>query len=286
MKTSKYLVALALVSVLISCSTSSELGVKIDNLLQSKRYKETLKDRNALYAENLDLKKDTVKLGTQIRSLKTQIKGLNNDIAGLKKDYSDLTAKYNDYLDQSDKKLTALNEQLKSKTDELNLKGKQLNDRMQQLVEMEAIISKQDSAARKLSNLVKNAITGFNEEELFVEEKNGEVYLSMADKFLFKSGSTTVEEKGKGMLEKLSGVLKQDIDSDISIEGLYLSMPRVLSIVKILHENDIDPTRLTVSGKGLSAVQNENSESRTKNGKTTIILTPKINELNNLMEKK
>lgn len=48
----------------------------------------------------------------------------------------------------------------------------------------------------------------------------------------------------------------------------------------------IDPTRLTVSGKGLSAVQNENSESRTKNGKTTIILTPKINELNNLMEKK
>ena len=62
---------------------------------------------------------------------------------------------------------------------------------------MNKVIARQDSITKSLNNILRNALLGFNSDELSVEIKNGKVYVSMSDKLLFKSGSSAVESKGK-----------------------------------------------------------------------------------------
>jgi len=135
-----------------------------------------------------------------------------------------------------------------------------------------------------------------------VEVKNGKVYVSMSDKLLFKSGSAAVEAKGKEAIKVLAGVLDKNRDIDILIEGhtdnvpiktaVYrdnwdLSVARATSIVRILtDEYKIEPTRLTASGKGEFSprASNETSGSRALNRRTEIILSPKLDEIMQLLK--
>jgi len=145
-------------------------------------------------------------------------------------------------------------------------------------------------------------LLGFNSDELSVEVKNGKVYVSMSDKLLFKSGSAAVEAKGKEAIKLLAGVLEKNQDIDILIEGhtdnvpiktaVYrdnwdLSVARATSIVRILtDEYKIIPTRLTASGKGefWPRATNETPEGRASNRRTEIILSPKLDEIMQLLK--
>jgi chemotaxis protein MotB len=167
---------------------------------------------------------------------------------------------------------------------------------------MKQIIAKQDSLTRNLNNTLRNALLGFNSDELSVEIKDGKVYVSMSDKLLFQSGSSAVEDKGKDALKLLAGVLDKNSDIDILIEGhtdnvpiktsVYkdnwdLSVARATSIVRILtNDYKIVPTRLTASGKGefFPKADNDTPEGRAKNRRTEIILSPKLDELMKLLK--
>ena len=149
---------------------------------------------------------------------------------------------------------------------------------------------------------MRNALLGFNSDELSVEIKNGKVYVSMSDKLLFKSGSSTVEDKGKEALKLLADVLNKNTDIDILVEGhtdnvpiktaVYkdnwdLSVARATSIVRILTlDHKIAPTRLTASGKGeyFPRADNDTAEGRAKNRRTEIILSPKLEEIMQLLK--
>ena len=161
---------------------------------------------------------------------------------------------------------------------------------------------KQDSITNNLNNILRNALLGFNSDELSVEIKNGKVYVSMSDKLLFKSGSSAVEDKGRDALKLLAGVLDKNSDIDILVEGhtdnvpiktsVYkdnwdLSVARATSIVRILtNDYKIVPTRLTASGKGefFPKADNDTAEGRASNRRTEIILSPKLDELMKLLK--
>jgi chemotaxis protein MotB len=167
---------------------------------------------------------------------------------------------------------------------------------------MKLIIAKQDSLTRNLNNTLRNALLGFNSDELSMEIKDGKVYVSMSDKLLFPSGSSAVEDKGKDALKLLAGVLDKNADIDILVEGhtdnvpikttVYkdnwdLSVARATSIVRILtNDYKIIPTRLTASGKGefFPKADNDTVEGRAKNRRTEIILSPKLDELMKLLK--
>ena len=100
-------------------------------------------------------------------------------------------------LSQTDK----LSKALAAKSDELNEKEKLLSEREKTLDEMQKIIARQDSITRRLNSILRNALLGFNSDELSVEIKNGKVYVSMSDKLLFKSGSSAVEVKRERSLK-------------------------------------------------------------------------------------
>jgi chemotaxis protein MotB len=119
---------------------------------------------------------------------------------------------------------------------------------------------------------------------------------------LFKSGSAAVEAKGKEAIKLLADVLDKNQDIDILIEGhtdnvpiktaVYqdnwdLSVARATSIVRILTvDYKIVPTRLTASGKGEFSPRatNETPEGRALNRRTEIILSPKLDEIMQLLK--
>ncbi len=235
---------------------------------------------------------------------------------GLKSDLSDLTGKhnilteqnkdlqlkYNNLVNENLSQTDRLSKALTAKSEELNAKEKLLSERERSMDEMRRVIARQDSITSRLNGILRNALLGFNSDELSVEIKNGKVYVSMSDKLLFKSGSSAVEAKGKEALKLLGGVLDKNPDIDILIEGhtdnvpiktaVYkdnwdLSVARATSIVRILaNDYKIGPTRMTASGKGefFPKAGNESADGRALNRRTEIILSPKMEELMQLLK--
>jgi chemotaxis protein MotB len=227
----------------------------------------------------------------------------NNEIAKLMSDYKGLEQKFNDLGSDKVSQAEQFNASLKQKSDELIVKEKLLVEREKALAELKKKIARQDSITRRLNDILRNALLGFKSDELSVEIKNGKVYVSMTDKLLFKSGSAAVEDKGKTAIKVLAEVLGKNPDIDILIEGhtdnvpiktaLYrdnwdLSVARAISIVHILTDDyKISPLRLTASGRGEFSPRADNAtpEGKASNRRTEIILSPKLDEIMNLLNK-
>lgn len=269
----------------------------------SKNLKSVVNERDKLCI-NLDAKeKENTELKNNLTDLKEQKRELDSQYASLSGSYDELETTYNNLIDEKLSQAEQFNRTLKAKSDELISKEMLLFERERALQEMQKVIARQDSITRQLNNTLRNALLGFNSDELSVEIKNGKVYVSMSDKLLFKSGSSTVEEKGRDALSLLGGVLNKNTDIDILVEGhtdnvpiktaVYkdnwdLSVARATSIVRILtNDYKVAPTRITASGKGeyFPRGSNDTVEGRARNRRTEIILSPKLDELMQLLAK-
>jgi len=297
-KLSFLIIPITLILVLNSCAAvykcNDQKPLK-QPITWSKRLKTVVNERDLLCVNLSSKVKENAELSDKYKELTDQ----NNNLGT---SYKDLQDKYNTLINESLSQTDKLSKALTAKSGDLDAKEKLLSERERTLEEMKKIIEKQDSITRNLNNILRNALLGFNSDELSVEIKNGKVYVSMSDKLLFKSGSSAVEDKGKDALKLLAGVLDKNSDIDILIEGhtdnvpiktsVYkdnwdLSVARATSIVRILtNDYKIVPTRLTASGKGefFPKADNETIEGRAKNRRTEIILSPKLDELMKLLK--
>lgn len=255
------------------------------------------------------LNDDLISLWTVNSELKTQIVELEDANAklfdenqALTKEQIELQKKYSNLFTDSYTQGHLYNERLKVKEQELAAKEKLLLEREAAIRNLEREIARQDSIARRMDELLRKALLGFNSDELTVEIKNGKVYVSMSDKLLFKSGSADVESKGKEAISILAKVLIKNPDFDILIEGHTdnvpiktaqykdnwdLSVARATSIVRILtSEEKMEPTRLTASGKGEFSprASNDDAKGRALNRRTEIVLSPRLEELMELLK--
>jgi chemotaxis protein MotB len=64
----------------------------------------------------------------------------------------------------------------------------QLMARSKRISDLEGVLSRKDSAVVALKNKISNALLGFADQGLTVEQKNGKVYVSLEEQLLFKSG--------------------------------------------------------------------------------------------------
>jgi len=168
---------------------------------------------------------------------------------------------------------------------------------------LESLISRQDSMVNALKNKVKEALLGFENNGLTIEQKNGKVYVSLDESLLFASGSYSVGERGIDALKKLAKVLEQNQEINVLVEGHTdnvplkgsgdikdnwdLSVKRATSVVKIITENSkTNPKRLTAAGRGeyFPLDLTNTPEGRKKNRRIEVILTPKLDELFELLE--
>lgn len=175
-------------------------------------------------------------------------------------------------------------------------------DQAKRLKTLHELIQSQRDVMTRLKNSISEALVNYKADELTVYIKDGNVYVSLAEKLLFKSGSDAVNPKGREALKSLAQVIGSAKDITVMIEGHTdnvpikskifednwdLSTARATSIVRILTiDYGFDAKRITASGKSeFHPVKlNTTDEGRAENRRTEIILTPDLQELFKILE--
>ncbi|MBI5541973.1 MAG: OmpA family protein [Bacteroidia bacterium] len=238
-----------------------------------------------LKLKNIESSDEAKKLLVQLQQLQEILQKKEDDLKKMEKDLNEKKANLDELTTQIDEKNSALEKK---------------NAR---LIELEGILSRKDSMVKVLKDKVSNALQGYEGKGLTVVQKNGKVYVSLDEKLLFQSGKWDVDPKGQKALKDLAVVLEKNNDINIVIEGHTddvtfkgtngiednwdLSAKRATAIVKILLSNSkIDAKRLMAAGRSqyLPVDPSKTPEARTKNRRTEIILTPKLDELFKVLE--
>lgn len=258
-------------------------------VLSPKKYKALLAKQDSLNTGWNESQLMNENLESLIAKLRKDTTGLSSALNDLRTQYSEMNSNYDKLRSNSSSEIKKLSSDLEK--------------REQRLKEVEEILRKRDAATNQLKEKLQQALLGFTKNGLTVEIRNGKVYVSLMDKLLFPSGSIIIDEKGKQALSQLAEVLKQQPEINIAVEGHTdsqkinnlgqikdnwdLSVLRSTSVVRYLTEvSKVEAVRMTATGKGefqpLSA--NTSSESRSKNRRIEIVLSPKLDELYDLIK--
>ncbi|MCQ2285808.1 MAG: OmpA family protein [Bacteroidales bacterium] len=308
---------LTLVVVLLIGLSSCVTKQKYQEL--ESQYQNCNKDLVAMTAEKMDFENSSKELKTEVDLLKSQIEKLKGDTLSIsrklkqserdyakaRKDYDDLLNDFSELNKNNNAEINSLladvdkmKQQLNEREKELDAKSAELAEKEQRLNELQRILDQKDAEVRSLKEKVANALKGFEDSGLNVYEKNGKVYVSLNDKLLFASAKWEVEAAGDEALKEVAKILENDTTINVLIEGHTdnvpfkgqgqvkdnwdLSVMRATSVVKsLLKHGDIAPERISASGRGeYFPIDTEDTpEARAKNRRTEIILTPKLDEL-------
>ena len=287
---------------------SAELSTKVE-VLQTEVDK-LLADSASRSLELASLKDENQKLSSRYAELQHLQEGLMSGthketrkvLAQLQKTQEELQVK-EDALKESERRLNLRSRELDALQDSLEALKKDLEERNARLTELEQILARKDSAVLALRRKVADALFGFEGKGLSVKLQNGKVYVSLEEKLMFKSGSHVVDANGVTALKQLIPVLEQNSDINIVVEGHTddvrfagrgelldnwdLSVKRATSIVRILLDgSNITPARLSASGRSEYHPVDpaKTPEARQKNRRTEIILTPKLDEIFEILE--
>jgi len=170
------------------------------------------------------------------------------------------------------------------------------------ITRLQDALTRKDSVTIALVSSIKRAV-GVNDPDIEVNVEKGVVYISIADKLLFKSGSYEVTDKAKEILGKVAAIVKDKPNFECMVEGHTdnvpiknpvlqdnwdLSVKRATSIVRVLQKDfGIEPQRLVASGRGeyVPLEANTTAEGRARNRRTRILVLPKIDQFYDMIEK-
>ena len=299
----------------VSSKVYNELDDKYQNLQAENR--ELSEDLGALREENSRNAQDLADLKAAHEQLTAERDRLQGEYNTTKSKYDNLVESY-DALEQNSSSALAENSrrnrellgELENKEDALRREQERLEKlqrdltaRSQRVDELEGMIAAQEAKMNSLRESLSRALVNFEGKGLTVEQRDGKVYVSMENKLLFSSGSWAVGAEGSQAVKQLGEVLAQNPDISVLIEGhtddvpfrrnnqLYdnwdLSMKRATSIVRLLQENPgIDSENLTAAGRGEYApiASNETAQGKASNRRIEVILTPKLDEINKLLD--
>ena len=204
----------------------------------------------------------------------------------------------NESLIQSNKDLTILTTKGATNVEKTleSLREKELKiDRLQDA------LTKKDSVMLALVTSLKKEV-GISDPDIEINVEKGVVFISIADKLLFKSGSYVVTDKAKEVLAKVAKVINGKPDFEAMVEGHTdnvpyskpplldnwdLSVKRSTSVVRVLQELDVNPAQLIAAGRAdyVPLVSNDTAENRARNRRTRIVVMPKIDQFYDMIEK-
>jgi chemotaxis protein MotB len=168
---------------------------------------------------------------------------------------------------------------------------------------MQDALTKKDSVTLALVTSLKSSV-GISDPDIEINVEKGVVFISIADKLLFKSGSYEVTDKAKAVLAKVAKVVNDKPDFECMVEGHTdnvpyrsngvlldnwdLSVKRSTSIIRVLtNDLGVKPAQLIAAGRSsyIPLVENDTPENRSKNRRTRIVVLPKIDQFYDMIEK-
>jgi chemotaxis protein MotB len=256
-----------------------------------------------LTERNKDLNSQLEEALYNLNAQKQKYAGLEIDMQNLNRQLDILKTGSNTEIEMLMEELQIARRDLNLREDRLREAEKELEDRNARLIELQDVLAQKDQAVKDLREKVMRALTGFTDNGLTVHEKNGKVYVSMDEKLLFKTGQWDVDPNGQRALRDLSKLLAENPDINIMVEGHTddvpmrgsgevkdnwdLSVMRATAVTKILTQNpQLDPERIIAAGRSeyVPLVPENTPEARQMNRRTEIILTPKLDELLEILE--
>lgn len=258
-------------------------------------------EHDVLQSEIKKIKDDTTDMGNKFRMMQVEYDRVSESNEVLEQKYTKLlssgsveTAKLINDLEKTRVELQKKEDRLNQLEKELNAREKILVEKEARINELEHIIKEQELAVERLREKIAEALLGFKDKGISVEERDGKIYVSMEAKLLFASGKTAVNPEGKGALIDLAKVLETQTDIDIVVEGhtdsdamnssahpkdnWELSVLRATSVVKIMLDNsNMDPLNVTAAGRSEYHPVDENDKA--KNRRIEIIIAPDLSQL-------
>ena len=184
----------------------------------------------------------------------------------------------------------------------------QINESNQYIRHLVEVKSKSDSLNMVLTNNLTRSLSKEELKEVDVQVLKGVVYISLEDNMLYKSGSYEINDRAAETLSKIAKIIKDYSDYDVLIEGNTDNVPvnsaaasmknirnnwdlsclRASSVVQALqNQYGVDPKRLTAGGRGEynPLVSNDSETGKLRNRRTQIIITPKLDQFMDLIDK-
>ena len=278
MKKNVFTISLALVCLLISSCASK-------------------KDLENCQLENKELTKNYQDAKEQLAASKARITSLEEQLAGSKKAYEAVQSA----LDKSLTNASQNNVSIEKLVDQIN----ESNQYIRHLVEVK---SKSDSLNMVLTNNLTRSLSKEDLKDVDVQVQKGVVYISLSDNMLYKSGSYEINDRAAETLSKIAKIITDYKDYEVLIEGNTDNVPvnasaasmknirnnwdlsclRASSVVQALQtQHGVDPKRLTAGGRGeYNPVTSNGTEvGKQRNRRTQIIITPKLDQFMDLIDK-
>jgi chemotaxis protein MotB len=176
-----------------------------------------------------------------------------------------------------------------------------LQERDLKITRLQDALTKKDSVTLALVTSLKREV-GMNDPDIEINVEKGVVFISIADKLLFKSGSYDITTKANEVLTKVATVVNGKPNFECMVEGHTdnvpfkkgvlldnwdLSVKRSTAIVRKLESLGVTPDRLIAAGRShyVPLVPNDTRENRSINRRTRIVVLPKIDQFYEMIEK-
>ena len=226
-------------------------------------------------------------------SLKNSLDALSRENAFLKENQTTVLSQ-----------LENLNVLSQSQAESVKKSLERLGERDNYIRGLQSALARKDSLNMALIMNLKGALNDVNDEDVQVKVEKGVVYISISDKMLFSSGSATVTQKARVVLEKVATVLNSKPEIEFIVEGHTDSIPirtdciednwdlsvkRATSVARILQKDyKIDPKRITAAGRSyyMPLVSNDTAAGRASNRRTRIVIQPMLDQFFELLEPK
>ena len=216
-------------------------------------------------------------------------------------------SKQNDYLKQNNSDLINNQKELTMLTSKgaqnLEKSLESLKEKDLKISRLQDALTRKDSVTLALVTSLKSSV-GISDPDIEVNVDKGVVFISIADKLLFKSGSYVVSDKAKEVLAKVAKVINDKPTFECMVEGHTdnvpftgnailldnwdLSVKRSTAIVRVLTKDlNVNPKQLIAAGRGefIPLVENNSAANRSVNRRTRIVILPKIDEFYEMIEK-
>ena len=255
------------------------------------------KDLQNCQSENRELTANYQATKEKLAATEASLAAAQEQLSSTKKDY----AKLQNSLDKSLTNVNQNNISIEKLVDQIN----ESNQYIRHLVEVK---SKSDSLNMVLTNNLTRSLSREEMKEVDVQVLKGVVYISLADNMLYQSGSYEVNSRAKETLSKIAKIIQDYKDYDVLIEGNTDNVPvsttsakmknirnnwdlsalRASSVVQYLQDNfGISPKRMTAGGRGEynPVTTNDTEVGKMRNRRTQIIITPKLDQFMDLIDK-
>ncbi|MEO8821030.1 MAG: OmpA family protein [Ginsengibacter sp.] len=264
----------------------------VTSCVSTKKFNALQSSYNSLQSTNSQLTRDGEECKSNLDMATVKISSLQDQINAEREHVKSLQSAL-------DKCLTSAsqgNVNVSKLVDEINSSNKYIQ-------ELIASKSKSDSLNMVLTNNLTRSLSKDELQDVDVKVLKGVVYISLSDNMLYKSGSYEISDQAGATLAKIAKIIKDYKDYDVLIEGNTDNVPiskpnirnnwdlsglRASSVVQALQNNfGVDPQRLTAGGRGQynPIADNSTPDGQSKNRRTEIIITPKLDQFMDLIGK-